>query len=121
MSSQQVDYLKDHVVEVTDVHKNTSQEIVEITVDKLMLVLHQHKQDVDRRNEWQTPLGLVIAILATFITAQFKAALGFSADTWAAVYVILLILSLSWLCRSLYRLWKSPKIEDIVQRIKRCG
>jgi hypothetical protein len=83
-----------------------------------MPVLHQHKQHVDRRNEWQTPLGLVIAILATFITAQFKAALGFSADTWAAV---LLILSIGSLCRSLYRLWKSPKIEDIVEQIKRCG
>jgi hypothetical protein len=38
-----------------------------------MPVLHQHKQHVDRRrNEWQTPLGLVIAILATLLRPNLK-------------------------------------------------
>jgi hypothetical protein len=120
MKASHVEY-QTATVEVTQVHRRTSQELIEITVDKLSLVLHEQKGLMERRREWQVPAGLCVAILATFLTSQFHAAFGFAAETWAAVFVVIFLLCLVWLIRSLILLFRSPKIEDLVEKIKTCN
>ena len=109
------------VVEVTDIHENTSQEIIRITVDRLKLVLVEHKNGFERRKEWHTPLGLALTVLLVFITSTFKDALGFHADTWAAFFLISLALSLAWLIRAIYIACKCPTMDDIVEKMKKKG
>jgi hypothetical protein len=109
------------VFEVTDIHENTSQEIIRITVDRLKLVLVEHKNGFERKKEWHTPLGLLITVVLVFITATFKDALGLKADTWAAVFIIALGLSLVWLIRAIYLACRCPSMEDIVEKMKKRG
>jgi hypothetical protein len=81
------------VVEITNVHRNTSQELIEVTVDKLRLVLVQQKDRIEQKKTWHTPLGITLTILLIFPTTQFKDAFTISASTWQAVFMISFVLS----------------------------
>ena len=109
------------VVEVTDIHENTSQEVIRITVDRLKLVLVEHKNGFERRKEWHTPLGLVLTVVLVFITSTFKDSLGFKADTWSAFFLIVLIIAFTWLLRAAYIAYNCPGIDDIVEKMKKRG
>lgn len=99
------------------VHSNLDQEIIQITEDRLRLVLKDHLEFVEEKKAWHAPLGVVIAIVAVFVTADFRDAY-FKAATWQAVFLITGVLSLIWLIKALYRAATSPCIDDIVSKIK---
>ena len=106
-------------IEVTTVHENTSQEIITITVDRIRLVLFQHKNGFERRKEWHTPLGIVITIALVFISSNFQNALGLKAETWNALFIIGLVVSIIWLLRAIYIAYKCPGIDEIVNKMKK--
>lgn len=99
------------------VHSNLDQEIIQITEDRLRLVLKDHLELVEEKKAWHAPLGVLIAIVAAFVTADFREAY-FKAETWQAVFLITGILSLIWLIKTIYRSATSPSIDDIVSKIK---
>lgn len=99
------------------VHSNLDQEIIQITEDRLRLVLKDHLELVEDKKAWHAPLGILIAIVAAFVTADFRDAY-FKAATWQAVFLIAGILSFIWLVRASYRAATSPSIDDIVSKIK---
>lgn len=101
----------------TVVHSNLDQEIIQITEDRLRLVLKNHLEFVEEKKAWHAPLGVLIAIVAAFVTADFRDAY-FKAATWQAVFLITGFLSFFWLINALYRAVTSPKIDDIVSKIK---
>ncbi len=99
------------------VHSNLDQEIIQITEDRLRLVLKDHLELFEEKKAWHAPLGVLIAIVAAFVTADFRDAY-FKAATWQAVFLITGILSLVWLISAIYRAATSPSIDDIVSKIK---
>jgi hypothetical protein len=107
------------VVEVTNIHENTSQEVIRITVDRLKLVLVEHKNGFERRKEWHTPLGLVVTVILVFNTSSFKDAFGLTGATWSAFFLFVLVVSLGWLGRAIYIAWTCPSLGEIVERMKR--
>ena len=106
-------------VEIVSVYQNTSQEIVEITTDRLRLVLVEHRQGFERKKEWQTPLGILVTILLVFTTTDFKKAWGFEATFWQALFMMLVILCFTWFIQAVYVAYKSPTISDVMERIKK--
>lgn len=106
-------------VDVTDIHSNTSQELVVITLDKLRLIIYEHKEALSRSREWQTPAGMVVTILLVFATTDFRDALLLSAATWRAFFLMALVLTILWLARNLWVLLKSGEVDDVVERIKK--
>lgn len=99
------------------VHSNLDQEIIQITEDRLRLILKDHLDLVEERKSWLAPLGILIAILTAFVTADFRDAY-FNAATWRAVFLIAGAMSFLWLVKSAYRAITSPSIDDIVCKIK---
>lgn len=99
------------------VHSDLDQEIIQITEDRLRLVLKDHVELIEEKKAWHTPLGVLIAIAAAFVTADFRDAY-FNAATWRAVFLISGILSLIWLVKAIYRAATSLSIDDIVSKIK---
>jgi hypothetical protein len=99
------------------VHSNLDQEIIQITEDRLRLVLKDHLELVEEKKAWHAPLGVLIAIVAAFVTADFRDTY-FKAATWQAFFLITGILSLIWLIKASYRAATSPSIDDIVSKIK---
>ncbi len=118
MSEQQGGKLVPETVEVINVHSNLSQEIIKITTDKLKLILKDYLQLMERKKEWMAPLGIVITLVVVLTTTTFKE-VYFSADTWKAIFIITLMLSCAWLLKSLWYFYKSPSVEEIVERIKK--
>jgi hypothetical protein len=99
------------------VHSNLDQEIIQITEDRLRLVLKDHLELLEEKKAWHAPLGVLIAIVAAFVTADFRDAY-FKAATWQAVFLITGILSSIWLFNAIYRAATSPSIDDVVSKIK---
>ena len=99
------------------VHSNLEQEIIQITEDRLRLILKDHLALAEDRKTWIGPLGILLAIITAFVTADFRDFL-FKAPVWQAVFLITGFLSLAWLIYSIYRANNAPSIDDIIKRIK---
>lgn len=111
-------YSRSTGVDVTEVHRNVSQEIIEITEDKLKLLLNEHAASVESRSGWQTPLALFVTIVLVLTTTSFKESLGVSADTWLAVFIISAVLCLFWFLRTLLNRPRENTVEDLLEKIK---
>lgn len=108
-------------VMIDEIHSNTSQELIEITSDKLKLILKENLDSIESTNAWQMPLSLLIAIVLVFCSASFKNALGLSADTWCAVFFISGCLCALWLIITLFKIKKSQTLDDLMSIIKNKG
>lgn len=104
--------------EFSAVHDNTSTEVVSITLDKLKLILIEHLQKIESRTSWSVPFGILITVALVFCSASFKEAFGISADSWAAVFIIVGISSFVWLCFSLYKMQEKQSLDDVIKHIK---
>jgi len=115
------------------VHFNVGQEIVVTTEDKVWRILTNHLSRIEKRDAWITPLGILITLLVVFATTSFQQFL-FSAETWEAIFVIAVWLSLFWFVRCLWQskgsasiadfaksLWqgRGPTVDDVVNDIKK--
>jgi hypothetical protein len=103
---------------VDEVHSNVSQEIIEITADKLTIILTKHIQCLEKSKEWQLPLSLVLTILLVFTTTNFKDSLGVPSATWSAVFMIACGLSVIWLIKTLWQKSQAMTIDDILKSVK---
>ena len=112
------EFIKTPTVNVSAVHGNLSQQIIEITVDKLSLILHKHANSIEEKKSWIAPLGILTTITLVLITSEFKQII-WSAETWAAFFILSAIASLIWLFRSGCKAYKSETIEDLVEKIKK--
>ena len=60
-------------------------------VDRAKHVLSTHMHRVEERLKWQGPAGVAFTLVLTFVTTDFKNALGFSSVVWQSVAIIVLL------------------------------
>lgn len=102
-------------------HDNTRQAVITVTEDKLRRYLTEFCVHAAIKMAWLTPLGILIAVVTTFGTTNFVNRWGLTADTWAAVFLMLGLGSIIWLFYSVYvafRFWKKADVEHVLQRVK---
>ncbi|MFA5877710.1 MAG: hypothetical protein WC880_05130 [Candidatus Paceibacterota bacterium] len=100
------------------VHLNLTQEVIITTEDKLKICLAKHCERIDKRRGWIAPLGILIAIILTLITSEFKD-MGLNKYTWEAIFIICAIIVFFWLVISLWLAWTSKTNEDIISELKK--
>lgn len=105
-------------VEVGKVHRNVSQEVVVITIDRLRILVSDYAKKAERAGEWQAALGVFITLVAAISTTTFKETLGVSGEVWKAVFLIATGLSGLWLVRGVIRYFRAEKLEDLLCKIK---
>jgi hypothetical protein len=107
-------------VEVTKIHSNLNQEVIKITVDKLRLILKEYLYLMERKKEWEAPLFNVITLIVVLITTTPKQ-VYFSADTWEAIFIIALLLSIAWFIKSVRYTFNSNSlsVEELVEKMKK--
>ncbi|MCS0098218.1 hypothetical protein, partial [Vibrio cholerae] len=105
-------------VEVHEVHSNLTAEVIEITSEKLELILREHLSCLAKENAWHAPLGILITIILVLLTTDFRSAFGLNADTWKAVFLISTAMSAFWLVSSLFKMHKSLSIEQLLDKVK---
>lgn len=109
-------------IDLTDnrnVYKNTAQDYVVTTRDKLELVLLKTEKCLSKRNSWMTPLGLLVTCSVTLLTAKFKDFV-LPSNVWNAVFILASIICFFWLVQSLVVLvkyWNKGNVEDILNKI----
>lgn len=106
------------LVNISKVHLNVSQEVIIITEDKVRICLSEHLKKMEDRRIWITPLGILLTIVITLITTDFKSVV-FEAATWKAIFVIAGFFFFGWFIYSGKRALKSVKIDDIINKLKK--
>ena len=99
------------------IHSNLEQEVIQITEDKLRLSLNEYLVRIEKSKDWIAPFGILLTLLVTFETADFKE-FFFSIETWKAVYLIATIGSIGWLIQALYSRLSSISVDDLISKIK---
>ncbi|HEY1071049.1 MAG TPA: hypothetical protein VGE33_11040 [Thermomonas sp.] len=103
---------------VAQVHSNTSLEIIEITSDKLRIILNDHIKRTEKINEWQTALGILMATVAALVTTEFKTTFGVDGGIWKAIFIIAAVASVVWLFKAVIRVFRAESIDQLISRIK---
>lgn len=102
------------------VHKNLAQEIIIINIDKLKLILKDHQDALRQKRDWINPLALFLSLLITNLTSTFHDTWSIPANTWQAIFIILCVGALCWLCLAIYNAirGKNCTIEAVINTIK---
>jgi hypothetical protein len=105
-------------ITVSAIHSNTELTLIQITEDKLRLVLFHHLAKVDSTRRWQVPLGVLLALIPMFLTSDFKDFGGVERATWKAFFLLATLASVAWFLLSLRSAFKSATVEQLVEKIK---
>lgn len=102
------------------VHKNISQEIVIVNIDRMKLILQDHHDKLKRNTDWINPLAIFIALLLADLTATFNTNfLGIKSAVWESIFIILTIAAAIYLFISLLNLCrKGSTIDDVLEQLK---
>lgn len=101
------------------VHKNISQEIIIINIDRLKLILQDHNAKIKRSTDWINPLAIFIALLLADLTATFNDFIGIKAPVWEAIFILLTLASGIYLLRSFVNIArKGSTIEGVIDKLK---
>ncbi len=100
---------------------NTKSDLIEITHDKLEIILLKHLEFVSIKNSWISPISVFITILLTNLTATFKKFIGIEKEVWEALFLLGLVGSIFWLVIALIRISihrKEANIDYVINKIK---
>lgn len=104
------------------IRSNVQCDLIEITEDKLRVILMKHAPDLALRGGWLTPTSLFISLaLSQLTTSTFVDKFGVTASVWTALFLIGTVVTLGWSIAALaklYRRRKDASIDSIIERIK---
>lgn len=104
---------------VDNFYDNTQSNVIRITDDKLKVILLENKESLKRNNDVIAPLTLLISLILTFCTTDFKDFLTIGAPVWKALYLFLALASVIWLVYELNRIRKTITIDELIDQIRR--
>jgi hypothetical protein len=87
------------------------------TEDRARLCLKDCVENMETRRAWIAPLGILMTIVVTLVSASFKDWV-LPAAVWQSSFIIALILSGIWLVRTLISRPKVITIDEIVKKLK---
>ena len=105
-------------LEKSQVHLNLGEGFIVTTEDKVKLCLIEHLKNLEKKNSWITPLGLLITVILTFLTTDFKNWI-IPKYTWQAIFLISGVIFFGWLIYGIYTFCKAKTIDDVVGEIKK--
>lgn len=89
------------------------------TTEWVTCCLQKHLQNIGSRDEWKTPAGVLLTILLTFATTDFKDALGIPAAAWHGFVLFIGAACVYQIARKVRAAFYETSIEKIVLEIQR--
>lgn len=100
-------------------YENIQSNLIRISEDKVRLILTDYTDKLKKNIDWVGYAGILITLLVTFFTCDYKGFLGVSGDTWRGMFIMLSIVVFYKLIKSLYNKWKrSLSIDDVISKMK---
>lgn len=105
-------------IPVSAIHTNTELTLIQITEDKLRLVLMEHLSKLESKRRWHVPLGVLLALVPVFLTSDFKDVWSIEKTTWKAFFMFTSLGATVWLLYTVRWAFGSVTLDELVQRIK---
>ncbi|EGR3135974.1 hypothetical protein DLH77_24400 [Vibrio parahaemolyticus] len=108
-------------VEVTQVHSNTQQQVIQITEDRLENILIKHSKNLNLKDSWIGPLSIFLTIIIAQSTASFTDTFGIQGSVWEAIFYVLGGISFLWFLANLTKIYfkrKEMSIKFLICKIK---
>ncbi|MNL37416.1 hypothetical protein D3C87_1595590 [compost metagenome] len=121
MSEQPSDLIVEPLaVPVESFSVNTAQRLIYITEDRLQLRLQDYQNDLEKRRDWLTPMGIFLTIISTLSTATFNDVWSIKASTIEMVFMASAIVTGLWTARSLVERFKTKgiSIQQFIERLR---
>jgi hypothetical protein len=106
-----------NLVQNTEMSVNLGGSFITTTEDKVRLAVLTHLSRMEKRYGWISPFGVLLSVVGTFITTDFKDR-WLPAASWEAVYFIVGAASACWLAYAIYGSFTAPSIDDFVKQLK---
>jgi len=103
-----------------NIYLNVKQNVIVITEDRLRLHLLYVTKILDKKYLWISPAGILITVILTLVTADFKK-FYLEKTTWQAIFIIIGLASFIFMVWCLCQLKKSENIDSLVAKIKAEG
>ncbi len=103
---------------VDQFYDNTQSNIILITDDKLKVILLENKETIVKNHDYFAPSTLIISLILTFCTTDFKDFLSINAGTWKGLYLALTLGALIWLFITIKQRKRSITIDELIDRIR---
>jgi hypothetical protein len=105
-------------VQVVDVHVNVDQEIIQITEDKLRLILKDYLDSLTQSGGWVAPFSILVSIATTFCTAKFETFFGLGPEFWRATFFLVGTSSVVWLIVALLKSSETLTPDEFINKVK---
>lgn len=109
-------------VPVARKHSNVEQTLIEVTEDRLTLVMNDAANKLAQRREWMGPAGLFSGLLLSLLTANFKEAFGVDAQIVQGVVIAVTCATGVWtlvtVLRAIRGRSKAKIVADTVKALK---
>ena len=100
-------------------YSNTQSNLIEITEDKLRIILKENFDIIKKSKDWLGALGLFLTILLTLLTCDFRDTAILTSDAWKALFVICLAISFLYLVWVIVNLFRNRiTVDNVIDQIK---
>lgn len=103
---------------VVKFHENLDQEVIQITEDRLRIIVDEHLKKNQSLQDSLAISGLFFTTVTTLNTAVFNDNPYISAHRLDGLYFLLSIVSGVWLAYSVYKFVKSPDLNALILKVK---
>jgi len=103
---------------VDQFYDNTQSNIIRITDDKLKVILLENKETIVKNHDYLAPLTLIISLILTFCTTDFKDFLSIGSASWKGLYLALTAGAVVWLIITIRHRNKSITIDELITKIR---
>lgn len=111
-------HVQPNQITVSAIHSNTELTLIQITEDKLRLVLTDHLSSVEAKRRWHVPLGVLLALIPMFLTSDFKDFANVEKSAWKAFFMFVTLGALAWLVMTIRGAFKSCTLDQLVEKVK---
>ena len=98
---------------------NVSSDIIRITEDKLRLKVADFEKSVVHCYDWVGSVGIVITIALALLTTDFKDRFGLKAETWNAIFFIILIVAIAYGIYTIIKPFNRKTIDEFISDLKK--
>ena len=98
---------------------NVKSDLIEITEDKLIVILNNHFIKVKKSRDWIGYLSVCVTVIIALVTCDFKDTFGVSGQNWYTIFFISAFIFGFLTLKSLYySIFKGTSIDQIIHDIK---
>lgn len=99
------------------IYRNTDEELIVISKDKLELHLKDSVDRISKRDRWRGPLGALVPIALTVFTSTFTNRFGIGGGEWETIFILLGLLALGWLAYAFKQRGGPVTAQSIVEKL----